>query len=196
MGHYVDEFVVQRRLRPTPAVDTGIRRYEGFACSERRRADDLPAMPFSNRAKLLLVHRVYRSFYHLLEQLSGPSGGVHEQHAACLGAGALPGMRYIARHEGAGAWPADCDCVADLEGDLAAQDVSDLVAVVMEMRRGHGADRCHLLEYHYALVGLAVPQLEGGRAAGGHLPRRPLPGHYDQAVCMHHCLSALPGFTT
>src|SRR5271169_717432 len=97
-------------------------------------------------------------------------------------------MRYIARHEGAGAWPADCDCVANLEGDLATQDVSDLVAVVMEMHRGHGADRCHLLEYHNALVGLAVPQLEGGRAAGGHLPRRPLPGHYDQAVCIHRCL--------
>jgi hypothetical protein len=33
----------------------------------------------------------------------------------------------------------------------------------MEMHRGHGADRCHLLEDHHALVGLAVPQLEGAK---------------------------------
>src|SRR5439155_27192245 len=38
--------------------------------------------------------------------------------------------------EGAGAWPADRDCVADLEGDLATQNVGDLVAVVMKMHRG------------------------------------------------------------
>ena len=85
-------------------------------------------------------------------------------------------MRYIARHEGAGAWPANCDCVADLEGDLAAQDLSDLVAVVMKMHRGHGADGCHLLECQHALVGLAVPQLEGGRAAGPIFHAGPFPG--------------------
>src|SRR5262245_10016103 len=61
-----------------------------FVFSERRRADDLPAVPLGDRAELLLVHRVHRSFHHLLEQLPGPSGGVHEQHAACLSAGALP----------------------------------------------------------------------------------------------------------
>src|ERR1700757_1980038 len=87
--------------------------------SEGRRADDLPAVPFGNRTELLLVHRVHRPIRHLLEQLSGPAGSVKEQHAAYLGAGALPGMRHVARHEGTGAWPADRHRVADLEGDLA-----------------------------------------------------------------------------
>src|SRR5271170_3344783 len=94
-------------------------------------------------------------------------------------------MRNITRHEGAGTGPADRDCVTDLEGNLAAQDVGDLVAVVMEMHRGHGADRRHLLEHHHALLGLVVPQLERGRATGGDLPCRPHPGHYDQAVRIH-----------
>src|SRR5437764_14406450 len=67
-----------------------------FVCrSEGRRAHDLPAVPFGNRAELLLVRRVHRPFRHLLEQLSGPAGGVQEQHAAYLDAGALPGMRHV-----------------------------------------------------------------------------------------------------
>src|SRR5271168_2642624 len=104
-------------------------------------------------------------------------------------------MRNITRHEGAGTGPADRDCVTDLEGNLAAQDVGDLVAVVMEMHRGHGADRRHLLEHHHALLGLVVPQLERGRATGGDLPCRPHPGHYDQAVRIHCCLRVSPGLT-
>src|SRR2546423_7160973 len=67
-----------------------------FVCrSEGRRADDLPAVPFSNRAERLLVRRVHRPFHHVLEQLSGPAGGIQEQHAAYLGAAALPGMRHV-----------------------------------------------------------------------------------------------------
>jgi hypothetical protein len=85
-------------------------------------------------------------------------------------------MRNIAPHEGAGAWPADRDCIADLEGDLAAQDVGDLVAVVMEMHRGNGADRRHLLEYHHALVSLAVPQLGVDERPGAIFHTGPFPG--------------------
>jgi hypothetical protein len=40
-------------------------------------------------------------------------------------------MRHAARHEGAGAGPADRDLAADQESDLAAQHIGDLVAVAV-----------------------------------------------------------------
>src|SRR5215831_2086420 len=56
---------------------------------------------------------------------------VHEQDAAGVAAGALPGMRD-AREERAGAGPADVDLIADLEGDLAGS--------TRRPRRCRGAD--------------------------------------------------------
>jgi hypothetical protein len=44
-------------------------------------------------------------------------------------------MRDAARHEGTCAGPTDRDIVADLERDLAAQDIGHLVAVVMQVER-------------------------------------------------------------
>src|SRR6266849_1338637 len=123
-------------------------------------------MAFGDRAELLLVHWVNWPFCHLLEQLSGPAGSVQEQHAPRLSPGALPGMWHVARDESAGSWPSDCDRVSDLEGDLAAQDIRDLVTVVMQVHRRQGANWRHLLEHHHALIGIAVPQFKRGGPAG------------------------------
>ena len=139
--------------------------------SEWWRADNHPAVSFSDSDKLVVRRRngVPRQ---LLEQAPGPARRVKEQHASALGAGALPGMRDATGHEGAGSRPADGELIADLERDLAAQDVGHLIAVVMEVHRGHGADRRRFLEHHHALLGIAVLQLEDGLPSGLHRPHR------------------------
>jgi hypothetical protein len=67
----------------------------------------------------------------LFYQPACPGRSIEKQHAPGFGTGALPGVRYAAWHKGAGAGAADRDLIADLEGDLAAQDIGHLVAVVM-----------------------------------------------------------------
>src|SRR2546428_12076804 len=96
---------------------------------------------------------------------AGCGRGVHEQDAAGFAAGALPGMRDVAREERAGAGPADGDLVADLEGDLAGQHPGDLVAVAVQMEHALGADGHGFLEQHDALIGLVSHELQGGEAA-------------------------------
>src|SRR5437588_8148569 len=98
-----------------------------YARSERRRPDDLPAVPVADFGEFLLAQRTDRAMQQLLKELTRPAGRIEEQHLARLGAGALPGMRDIARHEGAGTWPADGGLLADLERDFAAQDVGHFV---------------------------------------------------------------------
>jgi hypothetical protein len=79
-------------------------------------------------------------------------------------------MRHVARQEGTSTRPADRHLIADLEGDLAIEDVSDLVAVVVDVEIGNGSDRRDFLEHHHALGGLAVLQLERERPAGRGMP--------------------------
>src|SRR5215831_17813553 len=93
---------------------------------QRRWADHLPAVAPPDLIGLVSVDLAGRTRQHLLEELPGRRRRVEEQHPAGFGARVLPRMPHAARHEGAGAGPADRDPVADLEGDLAAQHVGDL----------------------------------------------------------------------
>src|SRR5258708_8894373 len=69
-------------------------------------------------------------------------------------------MRHAARHEGAGAGAADRDLVADLEGDLAIQDIRHLVAVVMQVERALCPGGNGFLEHHDAFAGVFAQQFE------------------------------------
>src|SRR5262249_21750658 len=55
------------------------------------------------------------------------------------------------------------DFIADLEGDLAAQDIAHLVAVVMEVERALCPGGYGLLEQHDAVAGRLAQQLEHAR---------------------------------
>src|SRR5207248_10487442 len=118
------------------------------ARSEWWGTDNFPAVSFRNPDKLAVIERRRNigMARQLLEQAAGAARHVEEQHTACFGAGALPGMRDVAGHEGAGSGAADRDLVAYPERYLAAQHVGHLVAVVMEVHRGHGAGRRGFLE--------------------------------------------------
>src|SRR5271169_4483885 len=100
---------------------------------ERRRSAELPAVALQYVLQLALVHRCEFAAGPLLpfNQSACSGRSIEEQHASGFRAGALPGMRHAARHEGAGTGPAHRDLIADLEGDFAAQDIGHLVAVVM-----------------------------------------------------------------
>jgi hypothetical protein len=50
-------------------------------------------------------------------------------------------VRNSARYEGAGPGSADCDLVIDLERELPAQNIDQLVAIVVEVKRRIGAGR-------------------------------------------------------
>src|SRR3954447_3686106 len=142
-------------------------------------------MPLADLGKVLLAYRAGRAMQHILEEFSRSPGRIEEQHLARLGAGALPGMRDVARHEGAGAGPANGDGVADLERDLAAENIGDFVAVAMEVHGRHGPDRSHLLEHHQALLRLAVLQFERCCPTRRHISHRPLPWQLYDTVRVH-----------
>ena len=59
----------------------------------------------------------------LLEEFAGAGRGVEEEDLAGRGAGVLPGVRHALRQKGAAAGLADRHRVADLEGDLAREDI-------------------------------------------------------------------------
>jgi len=63
----------------------------------------------------------------LLDQSARLGRRIEKQDPAGRGAGALPGMRDIARHEGAGARAADRHRIADQEGDLTLQHISEFI---------------------------------------------------------------------
>src|SRR6516165_5832622 len=96
---------------------------------ERRRSENLPAVAFAYLCQFAASPLL------LFQQPARLGRGIEKQHPSGFCAGTLPGVRHVARHEGTGAGAADRDLVADLEGDLAAEDIGHLVAVVMQVER-------------------------------------------------------------
>src|SRR5580704_7759341 len=94
-------------------------------------------------------------------------------------------MRHAAWHEGAGAGAADRDLIADLKGDLAAQDVGYLVAVVMEVECALCSGGKGLLEQHDAVVGRAAQQLERDRPPRRVVRHQALSRLYNNALHAH-----------
>src|SRR5207249_6081580 len=103
---------IRHRLGPAPRTP-----------SERVWTDDFPVVALAELVALVVVNRAVAQ--ELLDVAASCGRGVHEQDAAGFAAGALPGMRDVAREERAGAGPADGDLVADLEGDLAGEHPGD-----------------------------------------------------------------------
>src|SRR6267154_964297 len=124
----------------------------------------------------------------LLDQPARLGRRVEKQHPPGFRAGALPGMRHAARHEGIGAGAADADLVADHESDLAAQDIGHLVAVVMQMKGALGAGGDGFLEYHDAVAGRAAEQLERELSARRRARHLALSRLYDDALHTHRHL--------
>src|SRR5260370_31202466 len=125
----------------------------------------------------------------ILSQAAGSGRGVEKQRAGGFAAGVLPGMRDVARHERAGAGPADGDLVADLKGDLAGEHPGDLVAVVVEVEEALGAGGQGFLEQHDALVGLTAAEHQGkktgrGRPVGNVPPARGVPKTLLSGACV------------
>src|SRR5216683_4020317 len=135
--------------------------------SERRRSEELPAVALAQLGCLALGHRCEAAACPLLlfDQPACLGRSIEKQHASGFRAGALPGMRHAARHEGAGAGTADRDLIADLEGHLAAQDIGHLVAVAMQVERALGPGGNGLLEHHDAVAGFSAPRFEREQSA-------------------------------
>src|SRR5256885_7581153 len=111
-----------------------------------------------------------------------------KQDTAGLGAGALPGMRDIARHEGATARAADRDLVADQERDLALQDVGNFVAVVVQVERAFRAGWHGFFEHHHAVGSVGAAQFRHDRATRRKALHRAFAGLHDDALCGHGSL--------
>src|SRR5262249_36597965 len=124
----------------------------------------------------------------LFEEPSRRAWCVEKKYAPGFGAGDLPGMRNAARHESTGARAADADPITDFDRDFPGQDVSDLVAVVMQVERRFGTGRGGLLKHHHALAGLAVQELERCRPARRHVPDRPAARRDNDALHLHYFL--------
>src|SRR5207249_4828603 len=169
----------RHRLGPAPRTS-----------SERVWTDDFPVVAVAELVAFVVVDRAV--VQELLDVAARCGRGVHEQDAAGFAAGALPGMRDVAREERAGAGPADGDLVADLKSDLAGEHPGDLVAVAVQMEEARGTGRQGFLEHHDALIGLPAEELQGKEAAGRRRVE-PLPAArgYDKAFCYGH-VAVLP----
>ena len=111
--------------------------------SERGRSDGFPAKALEELGNLAIVHRRKGAPQapRLLEHPARPTRRVEEQRPPGFGSGVLPCMRDAARYEGTGPGSADCELVVDLEGELSAQNIDQLVAAVVEVKRRIGAWR-------------------------------------------------------
>src|SRR5947207_15727189 len=96
-------------------------------------------------------------------------------------------MRDVARHERAGARPADGDLFADLKGDLSGKHPGDLVAVAVQMEEALGAGGQGFLEQHDALAGLTSEELQiKGAARCWRAEMLPAARRYDKTLCCGH----------
>src|SRR5207247_8536518 len=127
--------------------------------SERVWADDFPPVALAEFVAFVVVDRAGGALQELLDVAAGGGRGVHEQDAAGFAAGALPGMRDVAREERAGAGPADGDLVADLEGDLAGEHQGDRVAVAVKMEQDVSVDVHGVRVQHETVFGHVVYDL-------------------------------------
>src|SRR5262249_41072477 len=150
-------------------------------------ADHFPAEALVEPAALFVAQRAGGLLQQRLDEAAGGGRRVEKQHTAGFAAGILPGVRHVARKEGAAAGSRDRDLLADLEGDLAGQHPGDFVAVLVEMKRAADAGRYGLLEHHDALAGFVTEQLEIGEAAGrSHVEILAAARGYDKAFACAH----------
>src|SRR6266850_67321 len=126
-----EQRVGERVLALQPGVPHPIARVLEAHPSQRVRTDDFPAVALAELLAFSVVHRPGRTLQELFDVAAGGGRGVEKQDAAGFAAGALPGMRDVAREEGARAGPADAHLVTDLEGDLTGEHPGDLVAVAV-----------------------------------------------------------------
>src|SRR5260370_9446611 len=94
-------------------------------------------------------------------------------------------MPDAAWHECTGTGDADRDVITDQESDLATQDISHLVAVVMEVQCALGPDRSGRLEHHDAAIGLVTPQLKHDRPPRRVVRHQAVSRLYDNALPPH-----------
>src|SRR6266699_966592 len=124
----------------------------------------MTALDFRSLAIIHIVERAFRQSQ-FLEPLSRLGRRIAEKYPSCSGSRALPCVRDAAWHECTRAGTADRDLIANFEGDLATQNVGDLVAVVVKVVSRCSSRRRGFLEHHYALSRLAAQQLERDRSA-------------------------------
>ena len=123
---------------------------------EGRRTDDFPAVPASHFVGFGSIGRPGRPAHLFLEKAAGTGRRIQEQHAPCYSAGVLPGVWDAAWQKRAGPRPADGDLISDLKGDFAAQYISHLGAVAVEMECRLGAGRRGFFEQHDAVAGIVA----------------------------------------
>src|ERR1041384_6761275 len=95
------------------------------APSKRVGTDDPPAVALTKRLALVVVHRS-GAIHELLDIAAGGGRSVEKHDSPGFATGILPGVRDVAREEGARAGPTDSDLVADLECDLPGEHPGDL----------------------------------------------------------------------
>ena len=74
---------------------------------------------------------------------------VDQWYAPRLVSGTLPSVRQISRHEGARSSTTDSDLIANHEDNFAAQDVVDLVAVMVDMQEDRALGWCCWRELNF-----------------------------------------------
>ena len=140
------------------------RRYAKPPVSKRVWPDDLPTVALEKFLVFVVIGRA--TLRECLDEAARSRRGIEKQDAAGFAATVLPGMRDVARHECAGARPANSYFVADFEGELPGEHPGNLITVTVQMIEARGTGGQGLLENHDALAGLAPEQLHCQGAAG------------------------------
>jgi hypothetical protein len=130
-------------------------------------------------------------------ETSSGRGGVEKQHAAGFVACILPGMRDVTRRERTGSRATDGYLVADLEGEFAGNEPSDLVTVVVQtstsdrigppgpardVTRVRRQIRSTTLAADVDHLHATVPRLRGLVGRGDKQPVNPHPGRLHVAA--------------